>query len=128
MTSKTSFEVMGYLISLNSFRTNDKKFKETLQKICMEHTAITRSEFRFPYSRDTIYFKTDSPLMTYDEKEQPCTLENLLQNNVTIKGTIFQYNFESQGKKIIGVSVKIREVKGMGSNIVKLSPHKINHS
>jgi len=66
--------------------------------------------------------------MTYDEKEQPCTLENLLQNNVTIKGTIFQYNFESQGKKIIGVSVKIREVKGMGSNIVKLSPHKINHS
>lgn len=109
----------------------------------MEHTAITRAEFRFPYSRDIIYFKTDSPLLTYDEKGQPTTyqhepvpgnsegpkkeqprpvpgnsegLQQLLQNNVIIKGTIFQYNFESQGKRIIGVTVKIREVRGLGND------------
>lgn len=105
---KTKFEVEGILLTTSSFKTEDKKFKETLQKICMEHQILTREDFTFPYSRTTTFFKLETYHSTLDEKNNPTTIESLLQCPVKIKGTIFQYDFvNGNGKKLVGVSVKV---------------------
>ncbi len=118
INKKTNFNVNGYLTTTKSFKTNDKKFKESLQKISSEHQMLTRQEFNFPYYNDLTFFKTEVPLATYDEKGEPTTIEKLLQTNVLIKGVIFQYDFMSkEGQRITGITIKVKEIKQLPSNV-----------
>ncbi len=118
INKKTNFNVNGYLTTTKSFKTNDKKFKESLQKISSEHQMLTRQEFNFPYNNELTFFKTEVPLATYDEKGEPTTIEKLLQTNVSVRGVIFQYDFMSkEGQRITGITIKVKEIKQLPSNV-----------
>jgi hypothetical protein len=91
----------------------------SIKKIVIDHKSICGEDelesFKNPSSDSGFYFKCDKCICTKNGK--PCIIEDLFDLDSYVKLKIQPYDFRSEGKRIIGISIQLMEATSVKNQL-----------
>ena len=91
----------------NGSALNDYFYKY-LDKLANEHKKLVNQDtsFKSSFNAEGFYFKTKKPIKCTNVVKKPCLIDDLLDHDVTMKLKLVPYNFISDNKQLIGISIQ----------------------